>query len=338
MLFQVMVMETREQAKAKAQNMEDNKKKIPVVQAKMKLMNAQNKIKATMTQIRKAVEEFSTLEDTTDKEVAANCINFSWKRLISDEEDLKVATEKLAEILSEADPTIIEADAVQQIERNNDERDKLIIDWETFIKQHQEQMKTARGMVEQSSVNIQVQSTRVPFVQRRFSPDQSLKPKLLNDSASLLEVKDFIMEFKNYIQSGFNIGEAIPAGHYVQMRNVLEHSWIERLDRRDAMKKDLKELCDLLHEEAEKKYPKHQRRINLLKMRKHQNESSTEFLRRVRRNLEVAEIETMTPAELGMHIFIESSNQIIEKLAIDELQKKSPSLDDLENAVQTTEV
>ena len=85
----------------------------------------------------------------------------------------------------------------------------------------------------------------------------------------------------------------------MQMRNVLEHSWIERLDRRDAMKKDLKELCDLLHEEAEKKYPKHQRRINLLKMRKHQNESSTEFLRRVRRNLEVAEIETMTTEELG---------------------------------------
>ena len=145
----------------------------------------------------------------------------------------------------------------------------------------------------------------------------------MNDSANLLEVKDFIMEFKNYIQSGYNMGEAIPAGHYVQMRNVLEHSWIERLDRRDAMKKDLIELCDLLHEEAEKKYPKHQRRINLLKMRKQQNESSTEFLRRVRRNLEVAEIKTMTEEELGMHIFIESSDQIIGKLAIDKLQKKA---------------
>ena len=104
------------------------------------------------------------------------------------------------------------------------------------------------------------------------------------------------------------------------------------------MKKDLKELCDLLHEEAEKKYPEHQRRINLLKMKKHQNESSTDFLRRVRRNLEVAEIETMTTEELGMHIFIESTDQILGKLAIDELQKKTPSLDDLENAVQATEV
>ena len=44
-LFQVMVMETREQAKSKraeahAQDiMEDNKRKIPVIQAKTKLIN-----------------------------------------------------------------------------------------------------------------------------------------------------------------------------------------------------------------------------------------------------------------------------------------------------------
>ena len=52
------------------------------------------------------------------------------------------------------------------------------------------------------------------------------------------------------------------------MKNILEHGWIERLDRRIAMDKGLKELFELLHEEAEKKYPKHQRRINLLKMKK----------------------------------------------------------------------
>ena len=73
-------------------------------------------------------------------------------------------------------------------------------------------------------------------------------------------------------------------------------------------------------------------------MKKHQNESSTDFLRRVRRNLEVAEIGTMTAEELGMHIFTESTDKILGKLAIDELHKKTPSLDDLENAVQSTEV
>ena len=122
-----MVIDTRQQAKSKeaqaqaqaqAQNaMEDNKKKIPVVQAKMKLMNAQNKMKAALTQIKEAVEEFSTTEDLTQKEVAAGCINFNWKRLVSGEEELTTATDKLAEILSEADPTIIETDAMQIIQK-----------------------------------------------------------------------------------------------------------------------------------------------------------------------------------------------------------------------------
>ena len=92
---------------------EDAKKKIPVVQAKMKLMNAQNKMKAALTQIRDAVEEFSTTEDSTYKEAAASCINLNWKRLVSGEGELTTATDKLAEILSEADPTIIESDAMQ---------------------------------------------------------------------------------------------------------------------------------------------------------------------------------------------------------------------------------
>ena len=69
------------------------------------------------------------------------------------------------------------------------------------------------------------------------------------------------------------------------------------------MKKGLIDLCNLLHEEAKKKYPKHQRRINLLKMKKHQNESNSDFLCRVRKNLEIAEIETITSEELGIHIF-----------------------------------
>ena len=116
--------------------MEENKRKISIIQAKTKLKNAQNKMKATLTQIRKAVEEFVTLEDTTDKEVAANQINFSWKRLISGEEDLKVATEKLADILGEADPTIMEEDASQQIDRNENERDKILLEWETFRQQN----------------------------------------------------------------------------------------------------------------------------------------------------------------------------------------------------------
>ena len=117
--FQVfkMVMETREKAKsnqaearAKAQavdDTEDAKKKIPVVQAKMKLMNAKNKMKAALAQIKDSIEEFSTTTSTY-KEAAASSITLNWNRLVSGEGELTTATDKLADLLSEADPTIIE--------------------------------------------------------------------------------------------------------------------------------------------------------------------------------------------------------------------------------------
>ena len=139
--FQVfkMVMETREKAKsnqaearAKAQavdDTEDAKKKIPVVQAKMKLMNAKNKMKAALSQIKGSIEEFSTTTDSTYKEAAASSITINWNRLVSGEGELTTATDKLAEILSEADPTIIESDAIATIQSNNVERDKLLEDW-----------------------------------------------------------------------------------------------------------------------------------------------------------------------------------------------------------------
>ena len=75
---------------------------------------------------------------------------------------------------------------------------------------------------------------------------------------------------------------------------------------KEAEKQNLS-LCKLLHEEAERKYPKHQRCINMMKMKKFQSESSSEFLRRIRKNLEVAEVSSMTAEEFGIHIFIESS-------------------------------
>ena len=52
-------------------------------------------------------------------------------------------------------------------------------------------------MVVGSNVNEEVQLSRGTLVQRRFSPDQSLKPKLLDETTNLLEVKDVIIELTN---------------------------------------------------------------------------------------------------------------------------------------------
>ena len=194
---------------------------------------------------------------TRSKEVAANSIIFGRKKLIEGESELINATEDLAKLLGEADPTIVESDVFAIIENNEKEKETLLEDWNALRKVNQETFKSAQDISDQSSVNdvIETTSSRAPSTQRKFAPDQSLKTKLLSDSADLLEVKEFIKEFKNYIQSGYGMGELVPAGHYMQMRKILEQSWIERLDRKDAMKQNLNGLCNLLHEESERKYP-----------------------------------------------------------------------------------
>ena len=335
------MVDTRKKAEeAAAQELlEKNIKTVPVIQAKTKLQAAQTKMKSATNQIKAALEEFKELKDVapSDKEAAALFIQSSWKRLMSGTTELQNATDNLADVLGSADPTVLEGDPNKQIEENEIEKERIIEEWTTFRQENFNEIKAARDMVEGSNGSEEAQPARESRVQRGFTRDQSLKPKLLDESTKLLEVKDFIIEFTNYIMSGYNPGEVSLVGHYVQMSNILQHSWTERLDRRKVMDKGLEDLCKILHEEAEKKYPKHQRRIHLLKMKKLQNETNIAFLRRLRKYLEVAEVESMTPEELAMHIFIENTDRVLGKLAIDELQKKTPSLDELEYVVEATQ-
>ena len=79
------MVNTREQSRtrtagAQAQDvLEENKKKIPVIQAKTRLKTAQNKMKSTIATIKVALDESNGLKDATDKEVAANQINKAGK-------------------------------------------------------------------------------------------------------------------------------------------------------------------------------------------------------------------------------------------------------------------
>ena len=144
-------------------------------------------MKSNLAQIKKALEEFNGLSDETDREVAANQISYSWKKLISGEKDPKTATDHLSEVLGEADPTIMKGDVNMQIDQNEKDRDQILLEWTTFRQKNMNEIKLARNMVEGSSVNKEVQNTRGTLVRRRFSPDQSLKPKLLDEPANLLE-------------------------------------------------------------------------------------------------------------------------------------------------------
>ena len=239
------MVDTREKAKeaaagAAAQELlEKNRKIVPVIQAKTKVKAAKTKMKSATNQIKTALEEFMELKDAylSDKEAAALMIQASWKRLMSGTTELKDATDNLTTVLISTNATALDMDPDEQIEENKNEKEKLINEWTIFRQENNEKIKESRDIVEGSNGSEEAQSVRESRVKRRDTPDQSLKPKLLDESANLLEVKDFIIEIKNYIMSGYNPGEIASVGHYVQMRNTLKHSWTKRLDRREVMDK-----------------------------------------------------------------------------------------------------
>ena len=161
------MVDTREQAKAKAAGaaaqelLEENKKKVPVIQAKTKLRAAQTKMKSATTTIKAALEEFNELKDAapSDKEAAALLIHSSWKRLMSGTTELQNATDKLADVLGNADPTIIEGDVMQQIEENEIEKERILKEWTTFRQVNFNEIKAARDMVGGSNENEEAQPT-----------------------------------------------------------------------------------------------------------------------------------------------------------------------------------
>ena len=137
---------------------------------------------------------------------------------------------------------------------------------------------------------------------------------------NLIEIKSEIISLENHINQGYS-DEVLEKGHYTQMRPLLENSWAIALDRKNPNKKDLETLCKLFLEEGKNRMPKHQRQMELLKARKAGNEKNCDWIERLHDLLEVAVVVTMTTDELGIHIFGESVDSTMNKLALGVLAK-----------------
>ena len=136
-----------QEAQAKAQTMGDSeeqtKKKIPITQAKIRRLNAKNKVKTALNQIKDAIEDFESTEDPTSKELAADSIDFCRTNLAEGEKELIKATEDLAKMLPEADPTIVDSDVFKIMSEIETDKDKLLEDWKVIRRANQETFNLA---------------------------------------------------------------------------------------------------------------------------------------------------------------------------------------------------
>ena len=128
-------METRGQAAAAktAETAEVTARKAKVIQAKVKFSTSKTKMKSATIQIKTALEEFRELKDADpkDRRAAALLVNDSWERLLPGTSEIQKANDYLTEVLTNADPTILEGDIAEQIETNENEKQRLIDEWTT---------------------------------------------------------------------------------------------------------------------------------------------------------------------------------------------------------------
>ena len=94
----------------------------------------------------------------------------------------------------------------------------------------------------------------------KFYPDSSIRPKHLDEDVNLLEIKNWIINFRNYINQSYS-DEVPEKGHFTQMRPLLDDSWATSLERKNPNEKDLDALCKLLLE-GKNRLSKHQRGWN----------------------------------------------------------------------------
>ena len=88
-------------------------------------------------------------------------IQASWKRLMSGTAELQDATDNLANVLSGADPTALEGDPDEQIEENENEKEKLIKERTVFRQENNKEIKDMREGLNESEETQPVRESRV---------------------------------------------------------------------------------------------------------------------------------------------------------------------------------
>ena len=99
----------------------------------------------------------------------------------------------------------------------------------------------------------------------------------------------------------------------------------------------LEGIMILIRIEAETRNPLHARRIQLLKSALKKTGSHSDHLQKLEKNMEICDWESMTKDEFLIHLFAESADMTMSKIAMEILSGKKPTVAELRNKIAETE-
>ena len=164
-----------------------------------------------------------------------------------------------------------------------------------IMEQKEEAILAAEDMTSGPQV---IQPAQVPIEQgptgdtwSSFKPQGNLKPPFLEKTCNHLETVHFVNTFEIYIRDGYR-GKIPENTVWMQLQPLINRVWFESLIHQNIKEKDLQGVIDLILEESSGRNPLHQRRIDLLRVKK--EGSHSDFLFALEEHMSLVEFNTMT--------------------------------------------
>ena len=262
----------------------------------------------------------------------------------SKQDDLTTRGDILMEVIAEMDPedTILK-DLEKMVELVQTDMVQYTTKYVELQEKHANTLETAEILLEPEKPEITIQNpTPIPQNEtnrttnyQRFMSCPDLKPTYLNQDASMIEINQWGNQLINYLNMGYN--RNLPeTGVSVHLGPLMHSSWIQALESQKLEEKTLTEIVEIVKNEGRMRMPVHQRRIQLMKAKRSQTRH-TEFIFTLEKLMSVAEFETMTKDQFILHLFAETADATMSKLALDILSSPNPNVADLRNKVTEVE-
>ena len=114
------------------------------------------------------------------------------------------------------------------------------------------------------------------------------------------------------------------SGISLHLSPLMHSSWMQALTPNGLADKNLTQIFNIIQEEGRLRTPVHQHRLQLFKAKRQQTRH-TEFIFMLEKLMSVSEFENLTADELLIHLFADTADTTMSRIALDILSAGNPT-------------
>ena len=199
-----------------------------------------------------------------------------------------------------------------EMEVKSEEFNKFCVEYDKYIMSAEEELSRKEEQFVQRNTNSDWHN---------FRPNAALKPQILEKDSTAIEVQSFVELFHAFVLDGFQ-GHPKKALIHIYLQNCCDPLIWASLVKRGIKGLDLDETIKIIQAEGDSRNPIHQRRMQVLALKK--TGSHSEYLHKLETHGALMDYDSMSRDSLLMHLFLEAADDTMAKMTADLLGKQPP--------------